>query len=73
MADKRQLMSLDEVLPPADLDATSRHAFLVAATIPSTSSTVLKHAKLTRVVPLTPKRSISGWVQWWPVRTAMPC
>jgi hypothetical protein len=48
-------------------------AFLVAATMEFTSSTVLKHAKLARVVPLTPKRSINGWVQWWPVRTAMPC
>ena len=25
-----------------------------------------------RVVPVIPKRDISGWQQWWPVRTATP-
>ena len=38
----------------------------------STSSCVLYKANEARTVPLMPSRSISGWAQWCPVRTAMP-
>jgi hypothetical protein len=38
----------------------------------SISARVLYIASDARVVAPTPRRSMIGWQQWWPVRTAIP-
>ena len=43
-----------------------------AATKASISALVLYIASDARTVPSIPRVSISGWAQWWPVRTSTP-
>jgi hypothetical protein len=47
-------------------------ALISASASASTSALVLYMANDARQVAVTPRRSISGWAQWWPARTATP-
>ena len=52
--------------------AKNSRALISASASASTSALVLYIANDARHVAVTPSRSISGWAQWWPARTATP-